>query len=110
MILFSHPIGNENVREALVEFDRAGMLSEFWTTISWNPKSTVNRMLPPSVRELFSRRSFPESVRSRTHTAPIREALRLFAAGAGFSSRHETGSRRLGAGFRRFGEKGAQVF
>jgi alpha-maltose-1-phosphate synthase len=108
MILFSHPIGNENVREALVAFDRAGMLSEFWTTISWNPKSTVNRMLPRSLRELFSRRSFPESVRSRTHTAPIREALRLFAAGAGFSSRHETGSLSIDAVFRDLDEKVAQ--
>jgi glycosyltransferase involved in cell wall biosynthesis len=90
--LFSHPIGNENVREALLAFDRAGMLSEFWTTISWNPKSAVNRVLPPSLRELFSRRSFPESIRSRTHTAPLREALRLFGGGAGYSSRHETGA------------------
>ena len=108
MILFSHPIGNENVREALVAFDRAGMLSEFWTTISWDPKSTVNRMLPPSLRELFSRRCFPESIRSRTHTAPIREALRLFAAGAGFSSRHETGSLSIDAVFRELDEKVAQ--
>jgi alpha-maltose-1-phosphate synthase len=108
MILFSHPIGNENVREALVAFDGAGILSEFWTTISWNPKSTVNRMLPASLRELFSRRSFPESVRSRTHTAPIREALRLFAAGAGFSSRHETGSLSIDAIFRELDEKVAQ--
>jgi alpha-maltose-1-phosphate synthase len=100
VILFSHPIGNENVREALLAFDRAGMLSEFWTTISWNPKSPVNRVLPPSLRELFSRRSFPESVRPRTHTAPLREALRLFAGGAGFSSRHETGAFSIDAVFR----------
>jgi len=100
MILFSHPIGNENVREALLAFDRAGMLSEFWTTISWNPKSSVNRVLPASLRELFSRRSFPESVRPRTHTAPLREVLRLFAGGAGYSSRHETGAFSIDAVFR----------
>jgi len=100
MILFFHPIGNENVREALFAFDHAGMLSEFWTTISWNSKSPVNRVLPPSLRKLFSRRSFPESVRSRTHTAPLREVLRLFTGGAGFSSRHETGAFSIDAVFR----------
>jgi alpha-maltose-1-phosphate synthase len=100
MILFSHPIGNENVREALLAFDHAGMLSEFWTTISWNSKSPVNRVLPPSLRELFDRRSFPESVRSRTHTTPLREALRLLAGGAGYSSRHETGVFSIDAVFR----------
>jgi starch synthase len=100
MILFSHPIGNENVREALIAFDRAGLLSEFWTTISWNSKSAINRVLPPSFRELFSRRSFPESVRSRTRTVPVREALRLFAGAAGFSPRHETGVVSIDAVFR----------
>jgi starch synthase len=92
MILLSHPMGNEFVREALVAFDRAGILAEFWTAISWNPKSPVNRALPLSLRKLLSRRSFPESVRSRTHTLPVREALRLLAGAAGFSSRHEIGA------------------
>src|SRR5256885_5550427 len=100
MILLSHPIGNEFVREALVAFDRAGMLSEFWTTISWNSKSPLNRALPKSLRELFERRSFPESVRNRTHTAPLREAIRLFAGAAGFPSRHETGTFSIDAVFR----------
>ena len=100
MILFSHPIGNENVREALFAFDRAGLLSEFWTTISWNSKSAINRVLPRSLRELFSRRSFPDSVRSRTHTVLVREALRLFAGAARFSPRHETGAVSIDAVFR----------
>jgi alpha-maltose-1-phosphate synthase len=108
MIVFSHPIGNQNVREALLALDRAGMLSEFWTTISWNPKSTINRVLPRSLRELFGRRSFPESVRSRTRTVPVRESLRLFAGGAGFSSRHETGALSIDAVFRELDAKVAE--
>lgn len=108
MIVFSHPIGNQNVREALLALDRAGMLSEFWTTISWNPRSTVNRILPQSLCELFERRSFPESVRSRTRTVPVREALRLFAGIAGFSSRHETGALSIDAVFRELDAKVAQ--
>ena len=100
MILLSHPIGNEFVREALAAFDGAGILGEFWTAISWNPKSAINRVLPRSLRELFGRRAFPESVRSRTHTVPVREALRLFAAGVRVSSRHETGALSIDAVFR----------
>ena len=100
MILLSHPIGNEFVREALAAFDDAGMLAEFWTTITWNPKSAFNRVIPQSLSDLFSRRSFPESVRSRTRTVPVREAVRLLTGAAGFSSRHETGIFSIDAVFR----------
>jgi alpha-maltose-1-phosphate synthase len=108
MILLSHAIGNEFVREALIAFDRAGMLAEFWTAISWNPKSAVNRALPPSVRELFVRRSFPESIRTRTRTLPARETLRLLAGVAGLSSRHETGAFSIDSVFRELDKKVAQ--
>lgn len=105
MIVLSHPIGNEFVREALVAFDRAGLLAEFWTAISWNRKSPINRVLPASLRELFGRRSFPESIRSRTHTLPVREAARLLAGAAGFSSAHETGAFSIDAVFRELDRK-----
>jgi alpha-maltose-1-phosphate synthase len=105
MILLSHAIGNEFVREALIAFDRAGILAEFWTAISWNPKSVVNRALPRSVRELFARRSFPESIRTRTRTLPAREAIRLLTSAAGFSSRHETGAFSIDAVFRALDKK-----
>src|SRR5690348_6158643 len=108
MILLSHPTGNEFVREALVAFDRAGILREFWTAISWNPKSPADRALPSSLRELFGRRAFPESVRSRTRTLPVREALRLLAGAAGISSRHETGVLSIDAVFRELDRKVAQ--
>lgn len=108
MILLSHPMGNEFVREALVALDQGGMLAEFWTAISWNPKSPVNRALPQSFRELFGRRSFPESVRLRTHTLPVREALRLLAGAAGFYSRHETGALSVDAVFKELDKRVAQ--
>jgi starch synthase len=79
MILLSHPTGNEFVREAVTAFDEAGMLGEFWTTLSWNPDGAVHRFLPRSLQELFSRRSYPASVRSRTRTVPLREIGRLLA-------------------------------
>ena len=105
MILLSHPIGNEFVREALVAFDRVGMLSEFWTAISWNSKSPINWILPRPLRELFARRAFSESIRARTKTVPLRETVRLLAGGAGLSSRHETGFFSIDAVFREQDEK-----
>lgn len=105
MILLSHPIANEFVRHALEAFDQAGILREFWTAISWNPKSPINRFLPKSVEELFARRSFSESVRSRTHTVPLREAIRLFAGAAGIESQHETGAFSVDAVFRELDQK-----
>ena len=91
MILLSHPTGNEFVRAALAAFDRAGMLGEFWTTLSWNSNSLINRALSPRLREMLQRRSFPESLRSRTHVVPFREMVRLFGGAIGVRSKHETG-------------------
>ena len=83
MILLSHPTGNEFVRQAADAFEEAGMLGEFWTTLSWNPEGLVHRLLPRSLQELLSRRSYPASIRSRTRTVPFREIGRLF--GGAFS-------------------------
>jgi glycosyltransferase involved in cell wall biosynthesis len=77
MILLSHPTGNEFVRAALDAFDRDGMLEEFWTTLSWNPKSAMGRLLPPRLRQTLERRAFSETIRARTHSVPFRETLRL---------------------------------
>lgn len=92
MILLSHPTGNEFVRATLAAFDRAGMLGEFWTTVSWDSNSLIDRALPPRLREILRRRSFGETIRPRTHTVPLREMIRLFAGTVGIASRHETGS------------------
>ena len=108
MILLSHPTGNEFVREALVAFDRAGMLGEFWTTISWNPEARINRLFPQSLRDLFGRRSFSQSVRSRARTVPLREVVRLVAGVAGVSSRHETGAFSIDAVLRALDRKVAE--
>src|SRR5437773_1312852 len=105
MILLTHPTGNEFVRQALAALDRAGMLTEFWTTINWNSDSQINRLFPPSMRETLARRSFPESVRSRTHTAPLRESIRLLAGALDVSSRHETGAFSVDAVFRELDRK-----
>src|SRR5437773_1868031 len=92
MILLSHPTGNEFVRAALAAFDCAGMLGEFWTTLSWNSKSPINLALPRRLREILQRRSFPATIRARTRTIPRREIIRLFAGTVGLASKHETGA------------------
>jgi glycosyltransferase involved in cell wall biosynthesis len=92
MILLSHPTGNEFVRATLEAFDRAGILGEFWTTLSWDPASPINRVLPRDIRETLERRSFSKSIRSRTHTVPLREMIRLVAGAIGIASKHETGA------------------
>jgi len=108
MILLSHPTGNEFVREALVAFDRAGMLGEFWTTVSWDSNSLIDRALPPRLGEILRRRSFVKTIQSRTHTVPLREMIRLFAGAIGITSRHETGAFSIDAVLRALDRKVAE--
>lgn len=77
MILLSHPTGNENVRQAVLAFQEAGLLGEFWTCVNWDPDLWVNRFLPGRFRHQFARRSFPQPVRPFVRTAPLRETGRL---------------------------------
>jgi glycosyltransferase involved in cell wall biosynthesis len=108
MILLSHPTGNEFVRAALAAFDRAGMLGEFWTTLSWNSNSAINRILSPRFRAVLQRRSFPDSIRSRTRTLPLRETIRLLAGAIGVTSKHETGAFSIDTVLRELDRKVAQ--
>src|SRR5207237_2417834 len=57
----------------------------------WNPSSVFSRILPSGLREVLRRRTFADSIRARTHTIPLREAIRLFAGTIGAPSKHETG-------------------
>ena len=108
MILLSHPTGNEFVRAALEAFDRAGMLGEFWTTLSWNSKSSINSAFPQALREILRRRSFSESIQSRTHTVSLREMIRLLAGTIGITSKHETGTFSIDAVLRELDRKVAE--
>jgi len=101
MILFSHPTGNENVRQAALAFQDAGLLREFWTCLSWNPESPANRLLPARFRRQLSRRSFHPALRPLIRTAPAREMGRLLAGAMGVSafSQHETGPLSIDAVF-----------
>jgi alpha-maltose-1-phosphate synthase len=93
MIILSHPTGNENVRQVALAFAEANLLEEFFVTLNWYPGSAFDRILPPRLRQSFRRRSFPELVRHRTQSQPMREAMRLFfgAIHLPLWSKHERG-------------------
>ena len=93
MIILSHPTGNQNVRQVALAFAEANLLEEFFVTLNWNPGSAFDRILPPRLRQSFRRRSFPELVRHRTRSQPMREAMRLFfgAIHLPLWSKHERG-------------------
>lgn len=83
MILFSHPTGNANVRQAAMALEEAGLLGDFWTCVAWDPDSLLNRWIPKHWRQQLLRRTLPASLRSKVRTRPMRETARHICAGAG---------------------------
>jgi glycosyltransferase involved in cell wall biosynthesis len=92
-VLFVHPTGNANVRQAALALWQARMLAGFHTTIAWRPGSAVDRQLPGSVRAELARRSYSGIPTELVHTHPWHEMVRLVAIRQGWRSliRHETG-------------------
>lgn len=93
MILFSHPTGNANVRHAALALSEAGVLGEYWTCVSWNPESALNRLLPGAIRRQLIRRALPDALRAKAHHHPWREAGRMLASRFGWErlAAHEHG-------------------
>lgn len=85
MLLCSHPTGNANVRQAVLAFAEAGLLGEFWTSVSWHGESFVNRILPDSLRITALRRCVPALVRPKSHHRLLRESARLILGTLGSS-------------------------
>ena len=77
MILISHATGNQNFRNAALAMVEGGLLAELWTSISWDDRAFVNRLLPAGLRAELQRRSFPEALRPFIRTLPWRELARL---------------------------------
>ena len=73
MILISHATGNQNLRHAALAMAQAGLLAELWTSISWDDRAFIDRLLPAGLRAELRRRSFPEELRSFVRTLPWRE-------------------------------------
>jgi alpha-maltose-1-phosphate synthase len=93
MLILSHPIGNANVRHAVRALNDVGLLSEFWTSVSWPAQNLWDRVLPRSVSRELNRRTFTHVRRDQVHCYPWIEAGRLLALRLGLAglTRHEVG-------------------
>ena len=93
MLILSHPIGNANVRQAVRALNDIGLLSEFWTSLSWRSEHPLARILPRSVSRQLSRRTFTHVHQDQVHCYPWLEAGRLLASRFRLASltRHEVG-------------------
>lgn len=76
-VLMSRTTANEFARNALRSLAEHGMLTEFWTTIAWNPKSSWNSLLPARFRTQLARRSYSGAPIGAIRSFPWREIVRL---------------------------------
>ncbi len=100
MIVISHPTGNEFSRAIVAGLEQAGLLSRFFTTLSYQNSGLIE-VLPPPLKSELLRRTFPapsEKIDSR----PWREAVRLLSMRLHLEGlvRHETGWASLDAVYR----------
>jgi glycosyltransferase involved in cell wall biosynthesis len=75
-IVLQHPTGNMNVRAILSGLLKAGMLAEFYTTISTDPKSSWLKIFPSNIRAELLRRSYPVPTK-QINSGPALELLRM---------------------------------
>jgi len=78
-VLMSHPTGNQYVRNALRSLVERDMLAEFWTTITWDCESSLNRLLPSRLQRQFDRRCYENVPKAKLKSFPWRELVRLLA-------------------------------
>src|SRR5207248_4469820 len=104
VILLSHPIANENVRQAAWALREAGLLSEFWTCVHWRKDGLADRIVSDSMRSQLRRRAFPTELAPFVKTFPWREFGRHFSSRLGLNwlTKHETGFFSMDAVFRSF--------
>ncbi len=83
-MVFSHPTGNANAREAALALAKAGLLREFHTTLAFFGTGWSGEL---------QRRVYPGELRKFTRRHPWREAVRLAASrmGCNFLTHHEHG-------------------
>ncbi|MEP7250925.1 MAG: glycosyltransferase family 4 protein [Ginsengibacter sp.] len=88
----SHPTGNRNVRAIISSFAKAGLLAEFFTTLSIDSKAGWLKLIPAKFRYELKRRSFPIPA-EKIKSFPSLEVARMVFAKSGISYpiRHELG-------------------
>ena len=91
-VILSHPTGNANVRATAFGLYKAGLLSQFNTTIATFEGDFLDRIALGTFSEL-RRRQYDKRLKHITQQSPLLELGRLVAQKMGFSflTQHETG-------------------
>jgi glycosyltransferase involved in cell wall biosynthesis len=91
VILLSHPTGNQFVRQAALALHRAGLLGAFWTCVTWDRHSVLNRLMPARLAAQLNRRAYPAELRPLIRRYPWRELGRMAGqiTGLNFFNGHE---------------------
>lgn len=102
MILLSHPIANENVRQTACALNEAQLLAEFWTCVHWKNGGLLDQIVPGSLRDQLRRRCFPPELTPLIRTVAWREYGRHLAGRLRLNwlMKHETGPFSIDAIFR----------
>jgi starch synthase len=97
-VVFAHPTGNANVRQAALALEEAGLLEEFHATLAF---------FGSGWRGELRRRVYPDALRKFTRRHPWREAVRVVAGRIGLESliRYETGWASVDAVYRSLDRK-----
>ncbi len=106
-VLLVHPTGNQNVRQAAQALHESGRLAGFYTTVAWNPASSLAKFLPTKVLRELLRRSYPDLDPNLIHTQVWNEMARhlLYRAGISIHSNAEKSFFGVDATYRRLDRK-----
>ena len=93
MLGSSHPMGNANVRQAMLAFAEANLLECFITSIAIFDSTILGHISKLSPLRELGRRHFPKALQRFTRCHPARELLRLLLLRSGRQAwiTHETG-------------------
>ncbi|MFP5042055.1 glycosyltransferase family 4 protein [Parasediminibacterium sp. JCM 36343] len=92
-ILFTHPIGNQNVKNLARFLAEDGMIETFITSIAVYDNSFLEKLAKTSFLKEFERRRFAEILKPTTKQFPLYELMRFALPKLGINrfNEHETG-------------------
>lgn len=110
-ILFTHPIGNANVRAILNGLSEQGHLHSFYTSLATYPNNVWDLMSRVNIFNELQRRKFNPSLEPFTHMYPYKELGRMLALKLKINrfTKHETGIFSIDEVFTYIGNKVVKV-
>jgi len=92
-LIVSHPTGNANVRALTYSLAENGLLHQFYTCIAFFESSYFYKFIKLKPLKEFTKRTFPNNIRTLTSHRPAKELLRLILKKMNYSkyTKHETG-------------------